>query len=130
MALLSGDAFKAMARALTSRFSTGEFAFNAYTPFAMRAGNYGPAFGGLRVPIRGEGFVDPREPETWGAHLTLIEELLLARAPEVAKYPQPLRAFARLSARSTRISRAGDRVVRYGFCTHRRQERTIRRVER
>lgn len=113
MALLTGEAFKAMARALTSHFSTGEFAFNAYTPFAMRTGKRAPS--ALRVPTAGEGIVDPREPESWGARLTLIEELLLARAPEVAKFPQPLRAIARLSALSTHISRAGDRVVRYGF---------------
>jgi len=115
MALLPGETFKAMARTLTSHFSTGNFAFNAYTPFAMRVAKYGPAFGALHIPTVGEGIRDPREPESWGVRLTLIEELLLARAPEVGKYPQPLRAIARLTARSTRISRAGDRIVRYGF---------------
>lgn len=112
MALLTGAEFTALFRAVTSHFATGELAVNAYIPFALRRNGFpGP----LRLPVAGGGFVDPREPESWGAGLTLIEELLLARAPEVAQYPQPLRALARLTARSTRISRTGDRVVRYAF---------------
>jgi O-methyltransferase involved in polyketide biosynthesis len=113
MALLPGDTFQALARALTSHFRSGEFAFNAYTPLALRNGQR--IRGALSLPIMGEGIVDPHEPENWGAGLSLIEELLLARAPEVAHYTQPLRTIARLSALSTRISRAGDRVVRYAF---------------
>jgi O-methyltransferase involved in polyketide biosynthesis len=41
-AFLSGHAYKAMTRALTAHFSTGEFAFNAYTPLVMRLANYSP----------------------------------------------------------------------------------------
>lgn len=67
------------------------------------------------MPTPGDGIDDPREPETWGAGLSLIEEHLIARAPEVALYPPLLRALARLSARSTRLARAADRVVHYGF---------------
>jgi hypothetical protein len=67
------------------------------------------------MPTAGEGIDDPREPESWDARLSLIEELSMARAPEVALYPPLLRAVAHLSARSTRLVRAGDRVVRYGF---------------
>lgn len=115
MAFLPGHAYKAMTRALTARFSTGEFAFNAYTPFDMWAANYSGTFKALHTKTAGEGFNDPHEPESWGAYLTLIEELLLVRAPEVAKFPQPLRAFTRLCAHSTRISRHGNRVVRYRF---------------
>jgi len=115
MALLPGEAFKTLTRNLTSHFSTGELAFNAYTPFAMRAGNKLPVLRTVNVPTAGFGFVDPREPQRWGARLTLIEEILLARAPEVALYPRPIRTLARLTALSTRISRAGDRIVRYRF---------------
>jgi O-methyltransferase involved in polyketide biosynthesis len=45
----------------------------------------------------------------------VVEELLLVRDPDVARYPQPLRSFTRLCARSTRISRHGNRVLRYAF---------------
>jgi len=41
--------------------------------------------------------------------------MLLTRSPEVAKYPEPLRSFTRLCSHSTRISRGGNRVVRYAF---------------
>lgn len=43
----------------------------------------------------GGGIDDPREPESWGARLTLIEELLLVNSPDIAKYPPLLRAFTR-----------------------------------
>jgi hypothetical protein len=103
-AFLSGHAYKAMTRALTAHFSTGEFAFNAYTPLVMRLANYSPTLKALHARTAGEGINDPREPESWGARLTLIEELLLVRAPEVAKFPQPLRVFTRLCAHSTMCS--------------------------
>jgi hypothetical protein len=79
----------------------------------MRGGRRAPE--ALRMPIEGEGITHPREPEGWGAGLTLVEELLLTHAPEVAQFPPLLRTITRLCARSTRISRAGDRVVRYSF---------------
>ncbi|MGH3828917.1 MAG: class I SAM-dependent methyltransferase [Pseudonocardiaceae bacterium] len=115
MAFLSGHAYQAMTRALTAHFSTGEFAFNAYTPLVMRLGNYSGTFKALHARTAGEGINDPHEPENWGARLVLIEELLLVREPDVAKFPQPLRAFTRLCAHSTRISRHGNRVIRYRF---------------
>ncbi len=114
MAVMPGAAFTALARAVTSHFSGGEFAFNVYHPIAMRA-PAGPAFRAVNVQAVGDGFVDPHEPESWDARLTLVEELLAARSPEVARYPQPWRTFARLTARATRFHRTGDRVVRYGF---------------
>ncbi len=115
LAFLSGHAYKAMTRALTAHFSTGEFAFNAYTPLVMRLGNYSGTFKALHARTAGEGVNDPHEPESWEARLSLIEELLLVREPEVAKFPQPLRASTRLCAHSTRISRHGNRIVRYRF---------------
>jgi len=112
MAFMSGEAFKAKTRTLTAHFSTGEFAFNAYTPVDLWAAN-------RLVPrekrYTGGGINDPHEPERWGARLTLIEELLLYRAPNVAKFPQPYCAMARLCALSTRVCRHTNWVVHYSF---------------
>lgn len=44
MAFLSGNAYQAMTRALTTHFSAGEFAFNAYTTLTLRLANYSPTF--------------------------------------------------------------------------------------
>ncbi len=99
---------------MTAHFDRGEFAFNAYSRLAMR--NSRRMRGGpLSMPIAGEGIDDPHEPETWQARLSLIEELSMARAPEVALYPPLSRVVARLSARSPRLVRIGDRVVRHRF---------------
>lgn len=114
MALLSAEAFVETTRAVTAHFPTGELAFNAYSRLAMRNSRR-VRRGPLSMPTAGEGIDDPREPETWGARLSLIDEHFMARAPEVARYPPVLRALARLSARSTRLVRAGDRVVHYRF---------------
>jgi O-methyltransferase involved in polyketide biosynthesis len=114
MAFMSDQAFTAMARRMTSHFSTGELAFNAYTPLDLWAANFLLARArGSKFPARG--ISDPHEPERWGARLTLIEELLLYRAPEVARFPQPYRTLARLCALSTRVCRHTNWVVRYSF---------------
>jgi O-methyltransferase involved in polyketide biosynthesis len=113
MALLRGQSFIALARALTEHFEVGELAFNAHSRVAMR--NSRRVRGPLVIPAVGEGIDDPHEAESWDARLTLIEELSMARAPEVAQYPPVLRAIARFSALSDRLARAGDRVVRYRF---------------
>lgn len=113
MALLPGLAFVALTRALTAHFDMGELAFNAYSRLAMR--NSRRVRGPLAIPSVGEGIDDPHEPESWDARLTLIEELSMARVPEVAQYPPVVRAIARISARSAWLVRAGDRVVRYRF---------------
>jgi O-methyltransferase involved in polyketide biosynthesis len=115
MSFVSGDAYRDMTRALTAHLPTGEFAFNAYTALDLRVAGYTPTFRALGLRAVGEGFTDPHEPESWEAGLTLIEELLLVRAPDVEKFPQPLRSFTRLCAHSVRLSRHGNRVVRYAF---------------
>ena len=119
MAFITGEAYKTMTRRLTEHFATGEFAFNAYTRFVMKIGNYSSTFKAMGARTAGEGIDDPREPQSWGARLTLIEEMLLTRSPEIAKYPEPLRAFTRLCSHSTRISRGGNRVVHYTFSCNR-----------
>lgn len=115
MAFLSGEAYQGIIRALTAHFKTGEFAFNAYTRFVMKIANFSATFRALNAKTGGGGIDDPREPQSWGARLTLIEELLLVNSPDVAKYPPVLRAFTRLCAHSTRISRGGNRILRYRF---------------
>jgi O-methyltransferase involved in polyketide biosynthesis len=113
LALLAEADFIALTRAVAVHLAEGELAFNAYSRLAMR--NSRRVRGPLRIPTAGTGIDDPREPETWGARLALVEELSMARAPEVALYPPLLRTVARLSAHSARLVRAGDRVVRYAF---------------
>jgi O-methyltransferase involved in polyketide biosynthesis len=112
MAFMSDQAFKGMIGGLTAHFSNGEFAFNAYAPLDLWASNLALARGS-KFPARG--IRDPHEPEAWAARLTLIEELLLYRAPEVALFPQPYRALAHLCALSTRVCRYTNWVVRYSF---------------
>lgn len=114
MALLTGAAFTKMTCDAVGHFTRGEIAFNAYSRLAMRNSRRirrGP----LSIPARGEGVDDPREPEAWDSRLRLIEELSMARAPEADLFPPVLRAIARVGARSARMVRAGDRVLRFGF---------------
>ncbi|MFF5212184.1 class I SAM-dependent methyltransferase [Streptosporangium sp. NPDC000396] len=111
---MPGQTFQALTRSLTSHFPAGELALNGYTRFAAWSMRYHPAMKALGV--RGAaGFDDAREPERWGAGLTLAVEQLLTRAPEVASFPQPLRALTRLMARSDGMSRQGGRILRYRF---------------
>lgn len=123
MAFLTGDAFVELAQAITNHFTGGEFTFNAYSRLAMRNSRRAPtlfgravgASGPQRALAAGEGIDDPQEPEAWNARLALIEELSMAQAPEVALFPPVLRTISQISARSARMIRAGDRVVRYRF---------------
>ncbi|WP_027942434.1 class I SAM-dependent methyltransferase [Amycolatopsis taiwanensis] len=111
---LPGDTFQRMTRQLTTHFDTGELALNGYTRFAAWSMKYHPTIKAIGITAA-QGFDDAHEPETWGAALTLAEEKLLVRAPEVADFPQPLRAATRLMSRSTAMSRQGTRILRYRF---------------
>ncbi|WP_433411316.1 class I SAM-dependent methyltransferase [Microtetraspora malaysiensis] len=111
---MPGDSFQTMTRELTGHFPTGELALNGYTRFAAWAMKYHPSIKALGIKAA-QGFDDPHEPESWGAGLELVEEQILTRAPEVARFPQPLRALTRLTARSTALSRQGARILRYRF---------------
>lgn len=111
---LPGDTFRRLARELTAHFETGELALNGYTRFAAWSMKYHPAIKAIGIAAA-QGFDDPHEPETWQAGLTLAEEQLLTRAPEVAAFPQPLRTVTRLMSHSTALSRQGTRVLRYRF---------------
>jgi O-methyltransferase involved in polyketide biosynthesis len=109
---LPGDTFAALIRALAAHLPSGELAFNGYSRFAARAMCYHPSVKALGITAA-QGFDDAHEPEGWGAGLTLVEEQLLTRAPEVARFPQPVRTLTRLMARSTALSRQGTRILRY-----------------
>ncbi|MFG1659925.1 class I SAM-dependent methyltransferase [Micromonospora chersina] len=111
---LPGTSFQTMIRRLTSRLPTGELVLNGYTRFAAWAMKYHPSIKALGVDAA-HGFDDPHEPERWNADLTLVAEQLLTRAPEVAAFPQPVRALTRLMAHSTAMSRQGTRVLHYRF---------------
>ncbi|OXM44880.1 class I SAM-dependent methyltransferase [Amycolatopsis alba] len=111
---LPGDSFRRMVRELTAHFDTGELAINGYTRFAAWSMKYHPTIKTIGITAA-QGFDDPRDPETWGAGLVLAEEQVIARAPEVACFPQPLRAVTRLMSHSDALSRQGTRVLRYRF---------------
>ncbi|WP_067795638.1 class I SAM-dependent methyltransferase [Nocardia beijingensis] len=111
---LPGDTFHTLIREATTHFPAGELALNGYTRFAAWAMKYHPSIKALGISAA-QGFDDPHEPETWGAGLKLIEEQLLTRAPEVALFPQPLRAITRATALSPALSRQANRILRYAF---------------
>lgn len=111
---LPGGSFQNVIRRLTTRLQAGELALNGYTRFAAWAMKYEPSIKALGIDAA-HGFDDPREPEHWDAGLTLVEEQLLTRAPEVAAFPPPVRALTRLVARSTAMSRQGARILHYRF---------------
>ncbi|WP_228000760.1 class I SAM-dependent methyltransferase [Nocardia australiensis] len=114
---LPGDSFQTMIREATTHFPTGELALNGYTRFAAWAMKYHPSIKALGIRAA-QGFDDPHGPETWNAHLTLIDEQLLTRAPEITLFPQPLRALTRATSRSAALSRQANRILRYAFQHH------------
>jgi O-methyltransferase involved in polyketide biosynthesis len=114
-ALLDQPGFLALAGSLTSRFEIGEFAFHAFSRLALRNARRMSGRGALSIPAAGEGIDDPREVEGWGVRLRLVEEQFMGRAPEVAHFPPVWRAVSRVNARSTRLARTADRILRYRF---------------
>ncbi len=111
---LPGDSFHIMIREATTHFASGELALNGYTRFAAWAMKYHPSIKAIGIGAA-QGFDDPHEPETWDAHLTLIEEQLIIHAREVALFPQPLRALSHTIALSPKLSRQANRILRYAF---------------
>ncbi|MFE3193200.1 class I SAM-dependent methyltransferase [Nocardia sp. NPDC059240] len=111
---LPSDSFQLLTRTLTTHFTTGEIALNGYTRFAAWAMKYHPTIKALGIKAA-TGFDDPRIPETWNTGLTLIDEDFLTRAPQIAAWPQPLRALTRAMSHSTTLSRQGARILRYHF---------------
>lgn len=111
---LPGTSFHTMIRGLTNHVPSGELTLNAYTRFAAWALKYHPSIKALGVK-GAEGFDDPHEPEQWAAGLTLTEEQLLSRDPEMAAFPAAVRVTANLMNLSNGLSRQGARVLTYRF---------------
>lgn len=111
---LPGDTFRQLAQQLSAHFDTGELAVNGYTRFAAWSMKYHPTIKAIGITAA-QGFDDAHEPETWQVGLTLADEQLLTRSPEVADFPQPLRLASRLMSASTALSRQGARILRYRF---------------
>ncbi|MFB9924099.1 class I SAM-dependent methyltransferase [Amycolatopsis halotolerans] len=115
VAFLPQPDLTAVLRGLTAHFPAGEIAFNGYTRFHVWALKHYKGTNSIAEAVANPGFDDPREPERWNPDLTLVEEILLSRAPEVAGYPLPVRLATRLAALSTAWSRRGTTVLRYRF---------------
>lgn len=113
---LSQDDFVSLLGRLTSHFPGGELATNAYTTFAIWALSHLRSLATIGGDVVNPGFDDPHEPERWGPGLTLVEEIFLTRAPELAAMPPAGRLTSRLIAGSDRLSRmSGTTVLRYRF---------------
>ncbi len=115
VAFLAQPDLTAALRELTAHFPDGEIAFNGYTRFHVWALKHYKGTNSIADAVANPGFDDPRAPERWNPDLTLVEEILLSRAPEVARYPLFMRLATRLAALSTAWSRRGTTVLHYRF---------------
>ncbi|OBH07055.1 methyltransferase [Mycobacterium sp. E2699] len=116
IAFLTQDGFVSLLDRLVGHFPSGEVAFNLYTRYAIWAVKHAPGMSVIAGDVVNPGFNDPRQPERWVDGLTLVDEIFLTRAPEVAGLPCTMRATARMAAASVYWSRLiGTVVVCYGF---------------
>ena len=113
---LGQDDFVALLNRLTAHFPGGELALNAYTTYAMWTFKHSRAMRAIAGGMANPGINDPRQLEHWVDGLTLLDEIFLTRAPEVAELPLIGRLTSRLAARSAKLSRIMATVVlRYRF---------------
>lgn len=113
---LPQDGLVSLLGRLTSHFPSGELATNAYSTFAIWALLHLRSLATIGGDVVNPGFDDPHEPERWVPGLTLVEEIFLTRAPELAAMPLAGRLAARLIAGSDRLSRmGGTTLLRYRF---------------
>jgi len=113
---LAQDRFVSLLNRLTAQFPSGEIVFNSYTTRAIRTFKRSRAFRAISDDIVNPGMNDPMGLEELVDGLTLLEEVFLTRAPEVAKLPLMTRSMFRLAARSVNLSRMMTTVVlRYRF---------------
>ncbi len=115
MGFLTQDEVVSLLDRVTSRFPSGEIAFNSYPRFAIWAVKHSRGTRSVADLVKFPGSDDPHDPERWNPRLQLVREILLSREPEVARFPPVLRAYYRLSARSTAWSRKGTVVLHYRF---------------
>ncbi|MFG1935070.1 class I SAM-dependent methyltransferase [Mycobacterium sp. NPDC048908] len=113
---LGQDDFVSLLNRLTAHFPSGELALNVYTTYAMWTFKHSRAMRAIAGGMANPGINDPRLLEHWVDGLTLLDEIFLTRAPEVAELPLIGRLAFRLAARSTKLSRLMATVVlRYRF---------------
>ena len=113
---LGQDDFVSLLNRLTAHFPGGELALNAYTTYAMWTFKHSRAMRAIAGGMANPGINDPRQLERWVDGLTLLDEIFLTRAPEVAELPLIGRLASRLAARSAKLSRLMATVVlRYRF---------------
>jgi O-methyltransferase involved in polyketide biosynthesis len=115
LGFLALDQVRTLLNRLTSHFPSGEIAFNTYPRFAIWAIKHTRGTRSVADLIKFPGSDDPHDPERWDPALTLVREILIPREPEVARFPPVLRAYYRLSARSTAWARKGTVVLHYRF---------------
>lgn len=113
---LAQDDFVSLLNRLTAHFPGGELALNAYTTYAMWTFKHSRAMRAIAGGMANPGINDPRQLERWVDGLTLLDEIFLTRAPEVAQLPLIGRLTSRLASRSAKLSRIMATVVlRYRF---------------
>jgi O-methyltransferase involved in polyketide biosynthesis len=113
---LTLDHFLTLLNRFTSHFPSGELAFNLYTTYAIWTLKHSRGMAAIAGGVVNPGFNDPHRPEHGVDGLTLVEEIFLTRAPEVAQLSPILRLTSRLAAPSATVSRMiGSVILRYGF---------------
>ena len=113
---LEQDRFLSLLNRITAQFPSGEIVFNSYTTYAMRMFKHSRALRAISGGIVNPGMNDPMLLEELVDGLTLLEEVFLTRAPEVAELPLITRSISRIAATSVTLSRIMTTVVvRYSF---------------
>jgi len=115
MAFLTQDELVSLLDRLIDHLPSGEIVFNSYTKFAIWATQHSRGTKAVAQLVKFPGVDDPHDVERWNPRLTLVEEILLSREPEVTQFPPLQRLYYRLQARSTRWSRKGTVILRYRF---------------
>lgn len=113
---LTQEDFVSLVSRLGTHFPGGELALNAYTSYGIWVLKHARAMRPIAEDVVNRGINDPRQPEQWVDGLTLLDEILSTRAPEVADMALVGRLASRLAARSPALSRRmATAVLHYRF---------------
>ncbi len=113
---LTHDNFVSLVYRLGNHFPSGQLALNAYTTYGIWVLQHARAMRPIAGDVVNRGINDPRQPEHWINGLTLLDEILSTRAPEVADMPLIGRLASRLAAPSSTVSRRmATAVLHYRF---------------
>ncbi|MGK5112245.1 class I SAM-dependent methyltransferase [Geodermatophilus sp. CPCC 205506] len=115
MGFLAEDDLIALLNRLVDHFPSGEMVFNGYTRFTIWVARHARGTKSVAAEVKFPGMDDPREPERWNPELTLVQEMLISRQPEIAQFPRVLRTYYRLQSHSTWWSRKGTLILHYRF---------------